>query len=159
LVAHHGPIPHDRPVGEYTVPLVRGTISGRTVLDQRTVHVADVQVETEDFPEGSKYGRRFGSRTSLSVPLMKQGLAIGSIHLRRTEAQPSTERQVPLPQPFANQAVIAIENARLFEAEQARTRELQARSAELTKALKQQTATADVLKVISRSAFDLQKVL
>jgi GAF domain-containing protein len=158
LFAHHGPIPSGQ-VGEFTVPLVRATANGRAVLDQRTVHVADLQAETEEFPEGSEYARQLSHRTTLSVPLMREGVAIGTIQLRRTEAQLFTERQVALLETFANQAVIAIENARLFEAEQARTRELQARSAELTEALKQQTATADVLKVISRSAFDLQKVL
>src|SRR5262249_34371052 len=90
--------------------------------------------------------------TCLSVPLMKEGVAIGTIHLRRTEAQLFTERQVALLQTFADQAVVAIENARLFD-------EVQARTKELTEALKQQTAPAGVLKVISRSAFDLQKVL
>src|SRR5207248_11144366 len=86
LAAHHGPIPYG-PVGEFTVPLVRGTIGGRTVLDQQTVHVADVQAETEEFPEASHYGRRFGTRTSLSVPLRREGIAIGTIHMRRTEAR------------------------------------------------------------------------
>jgi GAF domain-containing protein len=130
LVAHHGPIPIG-PVGEFTMPLGRGTANGRAVLDQRTVHVADLQAEAEEFPEGSQYSCRFGDRTSLSVPLMREGVAIGTIYLRRTEAQLFTERQVALLQTFANQAVIAIENARLFEAEQTRSRELQTRSADL----------------------------
>jgi two-component system, NtrC family, sensor kinase len=73
LVAHYGPIPHDQPVGEFTLPLVRGTINGRAVLDKCIVHVADLQAETEEFPEGSEFARQFGNRTSLSVPMMREG--------------------------------------------------------------------------------------
>jgi GAF domain-containing protein len=116
LIAHHGPI---LDVGKHTIPLVRGTVNGRAVLDKRTVHVADVQTETKEFPEDSEYARQLGMRTCLSAPLMKEGVAIGTIHLRRTEAQLVTERQVALLRTFADQAAIAIENARLFEAEQA----------------------------------------
>src|SRR5262249_50945586 len=85
--------------------------------------------------------------------------AIGTIHLRRTKAQLFTERQVALLQTFANQAVIAIENARLLEAEQTRSRELLTRSAELAELLEYQTATSEVLNVISRSPNELQPVL
>jgi GAF domain-containing protein len=153
LVAHHGPI-HQGPVGEFTIPLVRGTVNGRAVLDQSTVHVADVQAETKEFPETSQYAyaRQLGHRTILSVPLMREGVAIGSIALRRAEVELFTERQVALLHTFANQAVIAIENARLFEAEQAHTRELQ-------ESLEYQTATSEVLNVISRSPNELQPVL
>jgi GAF domain-containing protein len=104
LVAHHGPIPLG-PVGEFTIPIVHGTISGRAVLDQRTVHVADLQAEAEEFPEGSESARQMGDRTNLSVPLMREGIAIGSINLRRTEVQLFTERQVALLQTFADQAL------------------------------------------------------
>jgi len=128
-VAHHGPIPLIE-----SVPLVRGTIAGRSVLDKRTLHIADVQTETDKFPESSEYARRLGYHTGLCVPLMREGVAIGTITLRRTEAQLFTERQVALLQTFADQAVIAIENTRLLN--------------ELRESLQQQTATADVLKVI-----------
>ena len=149
LVAHHGAISQ---TGTESLPLVRGTVGGRSVLDGRTVHIADIQTEGDEFPNTSENARRQGYRTILSVPLMREGVAIGAIVLRRTEARLFSERQIALLQTFADQAVIAIENVRLFEAEQARTREL-------TESLQQQTATADVLKVISRSAFDLQTVL
>ena len=130
---------------------MRGTIGGRTVLDEQPVHVADVQAQTEEFPEASQYGQRFGTRTSLSVPLMREGIAIGTIHLRRTEARLFTDRQIALLQTFADQAVIAIENVRLFT-------ELQARNRDLTEALEQQTATSEILRVISQSPTDAQPV-
>jgi signal transduction histidine kinase len=146
LLAHHGPIRVE------SLPLVRGTAAGRAFLDGQTVHITDLQSEAREYPESSENARRWGLHTILCVPLMREGVAIGTIALRRTEAQPFTERQVALLQTFADQAVIAIENVRLFEAEQERSREL-------TESLQQQTATADVLKVISRSTFDLKSVL
>jgi len=139
LVAHHGPIPAE------TLPLIRGTVAGRTVLDGRAFHIADLQTEDAEFPESSENARSWGFRSLLCVPLMREGVAIGTIALRRREAQLFTERQVVLLQTFADQAVIAIENARLFN--------------ELRESLQQQTATANVLRVISRSTFDLKTVL
>jgi GAF domain-containing protein len=158
LVAHHGPIPQGL-VGEHTIPLVRDTVNGRAVLEQRTVHLADQQTEAEEFPEGSKYARQRGIRTILSLPLLRKTVAIGTIALRRAEAELFTEWQVALLQTFANQAVIAIENARLFEAEQTRTRELTERTRELAESLEYQTAISEVLNVISRSPNELQPVL
>jgi GAF domain-containing protein len=146
LVAHYGPIPVD------TLPLIRGTVAGRTVLDGVAFHIADLQTEDAEFPESGENARRWGFRSILCVPLMREGVAIGTIALRRSEAQLFTERQVALLQTFADQAVIAIENARLFE-------EVKARTEELSESLQQQTATADVLKVISRSTLDLKSVL
>ena len=88
----------------------------------------------------------------LGVPLLRDGVTIAVIVLLRNVVRPFTHKQIDLVTTFANQALIAIENVRLFEAEQQRTREL-------SESLQQQTATADVLKVISRSTFDLQSVL
>src|SRR5262245_2971464 len=102
--------------------------------------------------QSSASGRSLGFHTVLAVPLIGAGEAIGVITLRRPEVRLFSDRQIELLQTSADQAVIAIENARLFEAEQASKREL-------TEALEQQTATADVLKVISRSALDVQRVL
>src|SRR5262249_31494901 len=118
LLAHHGPIRVE------SLALVRGTAAGRAFLDGQTVHIADLHSESREYPESSENARRWGFHAILCVPLMREGVAIGTIALRRTEAQPFTERQVALLQTFADQAVIAIENVRLFEAEQQHTREL-----------------------------------
>ena len=139
VAAHHGPITQIE-----FVLLVRGSVLGRSILDKRTVHIADLQTQGDEFPVTSEYARRLGFRTGLYVPLMREGVAIGAIALRRAEAQLFTERQVALLQTFADQAVIAIENTRLLN--------------ELRESLQQQTATADVLKVISSSPGDLKPV-
>src|SRR5262245_36278702 len=154
LVAHHGSMPAgDR------IPLTRGTVMGRAVLDRTVLHVADLQVETKEYPEGSEIARRDGHQTILGVPLICAREAIGVIFVRRSEVRPFTDRQSELLKTFADQAVIAIENTRLFEAEQTRTKEVEAKSAELRESLEYQTATSDVLNVISRSKFELQPVL
>ena len=90
-----------------------------------------------------------GIRSLLATPLVRDGVAVGLIQLRRSEPQPFTDKQIALLETFADQAVIAIENVRLF-------RELQARNADLTEALEQQTATAEILRVISGSPTDVQ---
>jgi two-component system NtrC family sensor kinase len=146
LVAHHGPITQAE-----SVPLVRGSVIGRSVLDKQTVHIADIQIRADEFPVTSEYARRLGFRTGLYVPLMREGVAIGAIALRRTEAQLFTGRQVALLQTFADQAVIAIENVRLFD-------DVQRRRQELSEALEQQTATSEVLRVISSSPGELEPV-
>jgi signal transduction histidine kinase len=145
LVAHRGPIPAG------TLPLVRGMVTGRAVMERRTVHVADLQAETDEFPEGSDRARSIGFRTILAVPLIREGEAIGVIAIRRREVRLFSDRQIALLQTFASQAVIAIENARLFEEVQARTHDLQ-------ESLEHQTATADVLAVISKFPNQLQPV-
>ena len=150
LVSHRGTMAFG-PVGDFSLPLIPGTANGRAVLEARTIHVTDLQTAGDEFPEGSETARRWGHRTNLSVPLLREGVAIGSISLRRSEARPFTEQQVTLLQTFADQAVIAIENVRLFT-------ELQTKNASLTEALEQQTATSEILRVISSSPTDVQPV-
>jgi signal transduction histidine kinase len=149
-VAHRGPI-RSGPVGEYTVPIVRGTVNGRAMLEARTVHVDDLAAESREFPEGSAIAREMGHRTVLGVPLMREGVPVGTIAVRRAEVRPFSERQIALLQTFADQAVIAIENVRLFT-------ELGERNRDLTEALGQQTATSEILRVISQSQTDVQPV-
>ncbi len=149
LAAHHGPIAIGR-VGDFSFP-IHGSVAGRAVLDQRAAHVGDVQAEASSFPVSSGHARDFEFRTILSVPLMREGSAIGAISLRRTDVQLFTVRQIALLQTFADQAVIAIENVRLFT-------ELGARNRDLTETLEQQTATSEILRVISSSPTDVQPV-
>ena len=146
--AHHGPIPVDFGL---PIPCVRGTVGGRSVLERRAVHVTDLQAETAEFPEGSTFAKQFGARTTLGVPLLREGAAVGTIQLRRAKVDPFTAKQIDLLKTFADQAVIAIENVRLFK-------ELKAKNADLTDALDQQTATSEILRVVSRSPTDLQPV-
>ncbi len=157
LVAHHGPIPGGT-VGEFTVPLVRGTVGGRTVLEGRTIHVVDVQAEADEFPEAVPNARKFGFRTILSAPLIREGAPLGVIQLRRAEVSPFTERQVALLQTFADQAVITIENARLFTELREKNSALTVAHAQVTEALEQQTATSEILRVIGSSPTDVQPV-
>src|SRR5262245_58768469 len=107
LVAHHGPISTVGPVGDGTLPLTRGLPPARAVLERQTLHVADLQTETTEYPEGSDFARRLGFRATLVVPLMRAEEAIGVITIRRTDARPFTDQQVDLLKTFADQAVIA----------------------------------------------------
>ena len=127
-----------------------GSLIGRATLEGGPVHVEDCLADPDyAYPEFQRIG---GFRTMLGVPLMRDGLAVGALGLLRSTVSPFSQAQIELVTTFADQAVIAIENVRLFE-------EVRARTDELGEALRQQTATADVLKVISRSTFDLQPVL
>src|SRR5262245_34482271 len=128
----------------------RGSVVARVLLDGKAVQVADVLADPEyTYFDAQRLG---GFRTMLGVPLLRDGQPIGVLSLTRSVVKPFTDKQIELVTTFADQAVIAIENVRLFDEVQARTRDL-------TESLQQQTATADVLQVISRSTFDLQTVL
>jgi GAF domain-containing protein len=128
----------------------RGSITGRCAIERKVIHVPDVLADPEYTWQGAQ--ALGGYRAALGAPLLRDGNVVGVIFLSKKIAQPFTEKQIDLVTTFADQAVIAIENVRLFE-------EVQARTEELAESLQQQTATADVLKVISRSTFDLGTVL
>ena len=151
LVASYGmPADFREYVQANPLGLDRGSVSARAALEGQAVHVADVLADAEFAHHESQ--KRGGFRTALAVPLMREGFPIGSIFLTRAAIDPFTQQQIDLANTFADQAVIALENARLFDEVQARTRELSA-------ALDQQTATSEVLQVISRAKFHLQPVL
>src|SRR5262245_9350172 len=136
-------------MAQHPIPAGRCSIAGRTVVEGKAVHVADVLADPEfQFKEAAKVG---GSRTMLGVPLLREGKPIGVIALHRTSVRPFSEKQIELAQTFADQAVIAIENVRLFDEVQARTRDL-------SESLQQQTATSEVLSVISSSPGELEPV-
>src|SRR5262249_48102434 len=128
--------PEYRPVGTRN-------ISGRAILNGETVHVHDMQEAVDEFPES--IAGRVGVRTFLSTPMLREGIPIGVINIRRTEVRPFSEKQIKLLETFAAQSVIAIENVRLFQ--------------ELKESLEQQTATSEILGVIASSPTDIQPVL
>src|SRR5215468_7473106 len=127
LVAHFGPIPMADAVGESRV-IDRDTPVSRAIADRQTIHVHDLRAAETEFPGAKTRGIALGVRTVLSTPLLREGIAIGTIHIRRREMHPFSDREIKVLETFADQAVIAIENARLFK-------ELENRNRDLTEAL------------------------
>src|SRR5262249_19303356 len=157
VVAHHGPIPMLQMVLDEGWLLDAGSVTGRAILERRRIHVEDL-ASADEFPLGRDHARRLGYRTTLAVPLLRQGSAIGGIVVRREEIRPFTDSQMELLETFADQAVIAIENVRLFTELQEKNRAITEAHAQVTEALEQQTATAEILRVISQSPTDVQPV-
>jgi two-component system, NtrC family, sensor kinase len=134
---------------KHPIPVDPSTVAGRATLEGRTVHIPDVQADPEyTVTDRTRVG---GIRTLLGVPLMREKIPIGVIVLQRNTVQPFTDKQIELVSTFADQAVIAIENVRLFD-------EVQAQKRELSDSLEQQTATSEVLRVISSSPGTLDPV-
>src|ERR1700730_4303673 len=140
MESHYGPLTEQLGI---RLPIDQGSVSGRAFLERHPVHVGDLS-EAADFPLGRQIAIRFGVRTILGVPLLREGVPIGVILIRRTEIRPFSNKQIALLQTFADQAVIAIENVRLFKELEGRNRDL--------------TATSQILQVISRSPTDAQPV-
>ena len=138
----------DRIIKTYPKRPDRSVAAGRAILDGKMAHVPDMLADPGYAHELALAG---GWRASIAVPMLRDGKSVGAISVGKAEAGPFSERQMQLLGTFADQAVIAIENARLFDEVQARTREL-------SESLEQQTATSEVLKVISSSPGDLQPV-
>src|SRR5262249_43199613 len=140
LRAHGGPIamPPQR------LRIGRDWVTGRAVVDGRPIHVDNLATAGDEFPEGRAMALRDGHRTTLATPLLREGKAIGAILIRRTEVRPFSDKHITLLEIFADQAVIAIENVRLFN--------------ETKEALERETATSEILRVISRSPTDTQPV-
>jgi len=133
-----------RPTEADVLPLVRTSVMGRAVLDRRAIHVEDLLAAGDEFPLGREFALKWGHRTILGMPLLREKRALGTILVRRSEVRPFEEKHIMLLQTFAEQAAIAIENARLLS--------------ELRESLQQQTATSDVLSVISSSPGELAPV-
>ncbi len=146
-----GPLSLSTPAG-FAFPLTRGSVSGRSVIDGTTLHIRDLAAEPEDrFPMGKELQRRFGHRTMLATPLMRDGKALGTICIFRVDVRPFTDAQIDLLRTFADQAVIAIENVRLFN-------ELEARTQALTRSVEELRALGQIGQAIS-STLDLPTVL
>jgi len=138
--------------------LTRGTVMGRAVIDRQTIHVVDLLALATEYPEGSRLSAELGHRTTLGTPLLREGEAIGALLIRRMEVRPFTDAQIALLKTFADQAVIAIENVRLFSELQEKNQALTEAHAQVSESLNHQTATSEILRVISQSPTDVQPV-
>ena len=133
-------------------PLRRSNPPGRAIVDRQTLHIIDMATEVDtEFPDVRDLQRRLGIRTLLATPLLREGVPVGAIVIRRLEVEPFSDRQIDLVKTFADQAVIAIENVRLFQ-------ELQARTQDLTRSVEELQALGEVSQVVS-STLDLHTVL
>jgi two-component system, NtrC family, sensor kinase len=139
-------------------PIHRGWVAGRAVADARTVHVEDLANAEAEFPLGREIAIRFGHRAALATPLLRDGTPIGALFLRRREVRQFSDKEIALLQTFADQAIIAIENVRLFTELQQKNQALTQAHVQVTQSLDQQTATSEILKVISRVPTEVQPV-
>jgi signal transduction histidine kinase len=143
VVASHGPIP-SRLRGE-ALRISRGSVTGRAVIDRRTIHVDDLSAQLDkEFPDAKPHAGLWGHRTTAATPLLREQTPIGAIFIRRTEVRPFSEQQIAVLETFAAQASIAIEQVRLV-------RSLEERNAQLSQALDREAATGEILQVINRS--------
>jgi signal transduction histidine kinase len=147
LVANYGDI--DRHMTR--LPISPDWVAGRAVLERRTIHVPDLAAELEDYPASRSLQEGAGNRTTLVTPMLREGAAIGAIVIRRQEVRPFTDKQIALLETFADQAVIAIENVRLFQ-------QLQARTQDLSQSLEETGALSEIIQAVSAS-LDLREIL
>jgi signal transduction histidine kinase/HAMP domain-containing protein len=149
-VARYGSMPDDR--RGQALRITRGLVSGRAVLERRTIHVHDLASEIDDeYPDARPLQEATGTRTVVGTPLLREGVPIGAILIRRLEVRPFSDKQIKLLETFADQAVIAIENVRLFQ-------ELQARTQDLSQSLEETGALSEVIRAVS-SSLDVREVL
>jgi GAF domain-containing protein len=160
VMAHHHETPEALEILNRAFPASADDTSmvGRAIRTRAIVHIPDTEAEGVP-PTTAELARKLGFRSAVSVPMLREGRAIGALALSRRERRPFSQKEIALLQTFADQAVIAIENVRLFTELQNKHRALTAAHAEISEALEQQTATSEVLRIISRSTFDLQPVL
>jgi signal transduction histidine kinase len=154
-VASHGPIP---PLTGLR-PINREWVTGRAVVDRCSVHVHDLAAESvTEYPIGKADQAQTGHRTTLATPLLREGVPLGAIVIRRLEVAPFSDKQIGLLKTFADQAVIAIENVRLFTELQEKNKALTDAHEQVSEALERQTATSEILRVISSSPTSVEAV-